>query len=79
MLANVLAMAEELRKGYRIPTIDDFVEKLLAEKEAEYDNVTKWFTEKYMDCEDDELVKKNEILQTKLNTEINLLYVILGN
>jgi len=57
----------------------NFVEKLLAEKEAEYDNVTKWFAEKYMDCEDDDLVKENETLQTKLNTEINLLYVILGN
>jgi C4-dicarboxylate transporter len=57
----------------------DFVEKLLAEKEVEYDNITNWFAEKYMDCEDDSLVKENEILQTKLNTEINLLYVILGN
>lgn len=57
----------------------DFVGKLLAEKEAEYDNITKWFAEKYMDCEDDGLVKQNETLQTKLNTEINLLYVILGN
>jgi C4-dicarboxylate transporter len=57
----------------------DFVEKLLTEKEAEYDNITNWFAEKYMDCEDDNLVEENETLQTKLNTEINLLYVILGN
>ena len=56
-----------------------FIEELLAEKEAEYDKVTNWFVEKYEDCDDDELVKDNEVLQTKLNTEVNLLYKILGN
>jgi len=56
-----------------------FIEELLAEKEAEYDKVTNWFAEKYEGCDDDELVKDNEVLQTKLNTEVNLLYKILGN
>jgi hypothetical protein len=57
----------------------DFIEKLLQEKETAYDNIAHWFAEEYMDCKDDELVKENEVLQTKLNIEINLLYVIIDN
>lgn len=56
-----------------------FTEKLLEEKEAEYNKLTNWFAEEYENCKNDELVEDNEVLQTKLNTEINLLYKILGN